>query len=303
MRNRIKNMLARCGSGDDLSRLSALGFGAPMASRFNADDGDGGGGGGGEGEGNPTGTGDDTGDGSGEGDDDGSDAKPTTVPKEQYDRVMAETKKRKQQLAELQGQLDEVKGRLPADDDWKAFQKFVAEREELEQEKKIKKGQYETLLKEEKDRHTKAEETWNTERASLQTMVEEYAVDGQLLAIIPMYTSAKPTDVAALIRPFLTFDFEDRTIGINFNGEHPLNETGEEMTLEQFVAKFIGERDYLATAKPAAGSGGRSQINGKGPKGRLTGEQLQSMGDAARRDLMAKARRGDPEALKALQTG
>lgn len=214
--------------------------------------------------------------GSDDGDDGGQD-EGGKVAKAQFDAVLKELRDERKQRKEFEKNLKEIKANAPSKEELEELREFRVKQQKAEEENKKKAGQYENLLKEKEQKHLNEINNERNKYAELESRYREEKIDGVLARYIPQYTTIPVSDVADLVRKHFTFD-DDGNMVIKVNGESPINEKGNEMSPEEFIADFISKRDYLAKAAPKGGSGG---IGGKGKgsgKGRIfTEEEIAAM--------------------------
>lgn len=245
---------------------------------FPDDGGDGGGdtGDDGAGDGGDDGIDDDSDDGSDDDGDDGDDG--ATVKKSQFDATLRDLRTERKQRKELDKRLKELEKGAPSPEELEELREFRVKRQQAEEDQKKKEGQFEKLIAEKDAKHTAELNRIQNELAEERQARQDERVDNVLAKSIPNHTTAPIDDVARLLRPFFKFDEEGEMV-IEVNGEEPMNDKGEPMTANEFVAKFVSERPYLAALAPKGGSGGgtgRGRGSGKGGN-RFTAEDLENM--------------------------
>lgn len=260
------------------SRMGSI----PRGLHFFPDDGAGGEGGGGDDGGDDGAGGGDDGDGEGDGEgsddggDDGDDG--ATVKKSQFDATLRDLRAERKARKELDKRIKELEKGAPSPDELEELREFRVKRQQAEEDQKKKEGQFEKLIAEKDAKHNAELTRIQNELAEERQARQDERVDNVLAKSIPNHTTAPIDDVARLLRPFFKFDEEGEMV-IEVNGDEPLNDKGEPMTANEFVAKFVSERPYLAALAPKGGSGGgsgRGRGSGKGGK-QFTAEDLAEM--------------------------
>lgn len=204
-------------------------------------------------------------------DDDGGKKDDDTIRK--MDAILRELREERSKRKELERRMKETA--LP-ENELEEYRKFKADQARLEEEAKKKQGKYEELLAQQQRKYEAQIAEHEAAFNQLQSRYRQEQVDATLARHIPTYTTIPVADVAALLRPFFTFN-EDGELTIQVNGEEPLNERGNPMTPEEFIADFIGKREWLAKAAPKSGSGGQTGKGGSGKGRRFTPEEILAM--------------------------
>lgn len=266
-------------SGSALS-LASVGYGRlPSALHFQHD-GNAAGGGAGTG----TATADDenadgnTGTGEGDGDGKGTDDKPVYTAKA-HAQVLAEAKAAKKRAQEAERKLaDALKNQVPAEEieELRAYKNKQAEEAEKREKEK---GEFDKVLERHKQSAAEREKALSSERDNWKTKFQTTAINNVLAMHIPQFTTAAPSDVMAILRPYFKIDEETDEIYVEVNGVRPKNEkTGHDMTPEEFIESEIAKRPYFASARPANGSGGSGRKDGRDAnKPKYTREILSKM--------------------------
>lgn len=265
------------------SLLSIVGLAVPMYARFV--DGDSGSGGSG-GSGGPAGAAGAAGAQGTQGAE-GSDAaqgaagaqgaEEPKVNKAHLDAAMKDLVRIKAEKAELERRLKDA----PSPAEVQELREARVQKQKEEEEAKKRAGQFEELLAKQKKEAADAIAAEKSRTASVTTKYQRSMVVNALSQEIPKFTTAPVADVLALIQGPVSYDPETEKFKIEVNGVWPVNDKGRDMTLEEFVEAEVAKRPYLATAKPAQGSGGTTQRGGKGGEAkRFTADEVRTMSDA-----------------------
>lgn len=265
--------------------LASLGFGCGMAAFSTAgakasealDDAGSGGGGGDTGD---TGAGDGDANAGGDGASDDKAAKA----KAKADEPVFKASDRDQMLRDMMALKNKLKQQeerlrtMPSPEEIEELRQEKAKKQQEEEERKKREGKFEELLVNQKQNYEKRMQELTLELEQERQSHRNEKINNALATEIPKHTTVEISDVATLLKPFVSIDPETNEFVItDRNGSRPINEKGKEMKLAEWVESEISKRPYFASAKPANGSGGSTQRGGKGAKQAFTDEEISKM--------------------------
>lgn len=153
--------------------------------------------------------------------------------------------------------------------------------EEIEQEKLMKREEFDKVLKSTKEKY-------ESEVTKLRTELEKTKIDGTLKSVAGKLKTANPDHVAALLRAQVKLDDSGQPVVVDNEGNVRYNsDTAEQFTIEDLVNEFVGQNPYFKAA-------GRTGTGGDGNRGNVQHQEF----DITQLDMTKKADREKYAQLK-----
>jgi multidrug efflux pump subunit AcrA (membrane-fusion protein) len=190
--------------------------------------------------------------------------------KQRRDTALADRRK-------IQAELDEVKAKLPDDEQWKAYQAFIENQAEAERQKEIDKGEFEKarerIAQEHQQKFVNAETEWQGKEAQYRQLIRQYAIDGQIREAAISAGAENPDHLVTLMRDRFQFGIDNGsgtfrvsvkavdTSDLNADGEpsERFNKEGKPVTVTEDVQAFLSQ--YPTFVKRQTGTGPRVNDN------------------------------------------
>lgn len=125
-------------------------------------------------------------------------------------------------------------------------------KEQVEEEQLIKKQDFETLIKKQKE---KAEAEINTLRGELQKI----KVDGALINAASKAKAVAPEQVAKLLKDSVKLEANGNVVVLDSDGNPRYNDDAEPYTVDALVDEFLSTNQFFRAAGPA-GTGSASNV-------------------------------------------
>ena len=145
-----------------------------------------------------------------------------------------------------------------SDVDVEQYRTLVQKEEQRLLDEQKKRGEFEKILKETAE---KKDQEINKLRDSLNSV----KIDGALLNAASTYKAINPNQVSKLIRENVRLNANGDVEVWGENNAPRYTESGELMTVDQFVGEFLQSNPHFVNAGPS-GSGAKSNTNTEGPK-------------------------------------
>ena len=129
----------------------------------------------------------------------------------------------------------------------------VKQSREAEEKEKIKKGEFEQILKE------KAEE-YGKKITGLESELKEIKINKGLLSSASKNRAINPDQVVALLKPQIRLNDQGSVEILDKNGIARYNSKGELLTTDELVQEFLTQNPHFVTATPS-GSGSVSNVD------------------------------------------
>lgn len=125
-------------------------------------------------------------------------------------------------------------------------------KEQMEEEQLIKKQDFETLLKKQKD---KAE----TEISTLRGELQKIKVDGALINAASKAKAVAPEQVAKLLKDSVKLEANGSVVVLDGDGNPRYNDDAEAFTVDALVEEFLSTNQFFRAAGPS-GTGSASNV-------------------------------------------
>lgn len=132
------------------------------------------------------------------------------------------------------------------------IQELRSLKEQVEEERLIKKQDFESLLKKHKD---KADAEINTLRSELQKI----KVDGALINAASKAKAVAPEQVARLLKEQVKLESDGNVVVLDGEGKPRYNDDAEAYTVDALVEEFLSANQYFKAAGPS-GTGSTSNV-------------------------------------------
>jgi len=129
----------------------------------------------------------------------------------------------------------------------------VKQSREAEEKEKIKKGEFEQILKE------KAEE-YGKKITGLESELKEIKINKGLLSSASKNRAINPDQVVSLLKPQIRLNDQGSVEILDKNGIARYNSKGELLTTDELVQEFLTQNPHFVTATPS-GSGSVSNVD------------------------------------------
>ncbi len=129
----------------------------------------------------------------------------------------------------------------------------VKQSREAEEKEKIKKGEFEQILKE------KAEE-YGKKITGLESELKEIKINKGLLSSASKNRAINPDQVVSLLKPHIRLNEQGSVEILDKNGIARYNSKGELLTTDELVQEFLTQNPHFVTATPS-GSGSVSNVD------------------------------------------
>ena len=129
----------------------------------------------------------------------------------------------------------------------------VKQSREAEEKEKIKKGEFEQILKE------KAEE-YGKKISGLESELKEIKINKGLLSSASKNRAINPDQVVSLLKPQIRLNDQGSVEILDKNGIARYNSKGELLTTDELVQEFLTQNPHFVTATPS-GSGSVSNVD------------------------------------------
>ena len=129
----------------------------------------------------------------------------------------------------------------------------VKSQKDLEEKQKIKKGEFEEILK------NKTQE-WNKERSNLESQLRDIKINKSLLESASKNKAINADQVVSLLQPQINLNESGNVEILDNNGLPRYNSNGELLTTDEFVQEFLTQNPHFVSATPS-GSGTVSNVD------------------------------------------
>ena len=130
------------------------------------------------------------------------------------------------------------------------FRELRSLREQIEEEQLIKRQDFETLLKKNKEKA-------DTEISSLRTELTRIKVDGALMASASKAKAVAPDQVARLLKESVRLESDGKVTVLDEAGSPRYTDDAEPMSVDALVEEFLNRNQHYRSAGPA-GTGSAS---------------------------------------------
>jgi hypothetical protein len=154
------------------------------------------------------------------------------------------------------------------------YKKYQADKEAADQKRKEEQGQFQTIIKENQEKHQKELAKRDTESQALQSKYHSTVVKNAVFGLASEMKIHAPDDVFQLVQKFFKVK-PDETIEIVGSAGEPLfDDTGKPHTVKSFMASWLESKPWFVSSNGGgSGAGGGKAPGGKGQK--FTRSQLQ----------------------------
>ena len=131
-------------------------------------------------------------------------------------------------------------------------------KEQVEEEKLIKKEDFNGVLK-------KAKEKSDMEISKLRSELEKIKIDGALIDAASKSKSVAPDHVAQFLRQNIKLDTEGHVIVTDKEGKQRYTDSADPMSVDNLVEEFLSGNTYFKSAGPS-GAGSKGNTNNASPQ-------------------------------------
>ena len=131
-------------------------------------------------------------------------------------------------------------------------------KEQVEEEKLIKKEDFNGVLK-------KAKEKSDMEISKLRSELEKIKIDGALIDAASKSKSVAPDHVAQLLRGNIRLDSDGNVMVTDETGKQRYTDSADPMSVTQLVEEFLSSNTYFKSAGPS-GAGSKGNTNNASPQ-------------------------------------
>ena len=136
------------------------------------------------------------------------------------------------------------------------YRTLKQQREQQEQERLMKREEFDKVLKSTKEKY-------DSEVTQLRTELEKVKIDGTLKSVAAQLKTANPDHVAALLRTHVKLDESGQPVVVDADGNVRYNtDTAEPFGIEDLVNEFVGQNPYFKSA-------GRTGTGAQGNRGNV----------------------------------
>jgi hypothetical protein len=174
----------------------------------------------------------------------------------------------------------------------KALAAELAEIKATKEAQELEGADVETRVKSVTDKYEQTLATYKEEKATLLDKITKDNVQSNLISAASKYDAIDPQVVYEILKGRVRLDEDFNPVVYKEDGQEREYVAGVDMTVDQFVEKFLAEKPYLVKATNQTGAGSTQTKAGKGgfsaaDIGRMTPEEYKSNEAAIMRAMQA----------------